>query len=239
MNYCQKTLLHPQVLQQLSLIKLLWNKDIGFLFCENNSGQIVKSVGLRELLVSNDIIQSQNANNEIDTIFFLKDNKNISKGLNLNNVNDFKLFYTTKNLYDSRDNTTTLISESANNITLKNDNQATSGQIIHIGRELMLVISKNGSEYSVERGYLGTQPQEHPVGSSVRIIQNTTKQSLQSSFAYAVIRSELGIRYQVALGNELNVNNLSTNNCPNGLYSFEEITIFSETQGFICSLFKH
>jgi len=198
-----------------------------FSFAENNSGQIVKSVGLRELLVSNDIIQSQNANNEIDTIFFLKDNKNISKGINLNNVNDFKLFYTTKNLYDSRDNTTTLISESANNITLKNDNQATSGQIIHIGRELMLVISKNGSEYSVERGYLGTQPQEHSVGSSVRIIQNTTKQSLQSSFAYAVIRSELGIRYQVALGNELNVNNLSTNNCPNGLYSFEEITIFS------------
>ena len=198
-----------------------------FSFAENNSGQIVKSGGLREVLVSSETTQTQDTNNEIDTIFFLKDNKNITKGLNLNNANELKLFYTTKNLYDTRDNTTNLILESANNITLKNDTQASSGQIIYIGRELMLVNSKNGNEYSIERGYLGTQQQEHPVGSSVRVIQNTSKESLQSSFAYAVIRSELGFRYQVALGSELKVNKLSTDNCPNGLYSFEEITIFS------------
>ena len=77
-----------------------------FSFAENNSGQIVKSVGLRELLVSNDISQSQASDNEIDSIFFIKDNQNISKGQNLNNSENVKLIYTTKNLYDLRENTT-------------------------------------------------------------------------------------------------------------------------------------
>ena len=198
-----------------------------FSFAENNSGEIVKSVGLREILISDELSQTQSPNNEIDTIFFLKDKQNISRGLNLNGANNVELFYTTKNLYDSRDDTTTAISESVNTITLKNDGQASAGQILHIGRELMLVTAKNGSTYTVERGYLSTQKQSHPVGTSVRVIQNTSKQSIQSSFAYAVIRSEQGIRYQVSLGSELSTNQLSTSNCPNGLYSFEEITIFS------------
>ena len=198
-----------------------------FSFAENNSGEIVKSVGLREILVSDELSQTQSPNNEIDTIFFLKDKQNISRGLNLNGANNVGLFYTTKNLYDSRDDTTTAISESVNTITLKNDGQASAGQILHIGRELMLVTAKNGSTYTVERGYLSTQKQSHPVGTAVRVIQNTSKQSIQSSFAYAVIRSEQGIRYQVSLGSELSTNQLSTSNCPNGLYSFEEITIFS------------
>ena len=198
-----------------------------FSFAENNSGQIVKSVGLREILISDELIQTQASNNEVDTIFFLKDNQNISKGLNLNSVSDIKLFYTSKNLYDSRDNTTVAISDSANTITLKNDAQASEGQILQIGRELLLVTSKNGSTYTVERGYLNTQKQSHSVGSTVKVVQNTSKQSIQSSFAYVVIRSELGIRYQVALGSELSINQLSTSKCPNGLYSFEEITIFS------------
>ena len=198
-----------------------------FSFAENNSGEIVKSVGLREILISDELSQTQSPNNEIDTIFFLKDKQNISRGLNLNGANNVGLFYTTKNLYDSRDDTTTAISESVNTITLKNDGQASAGQILHIGRELMLVTAKNGSTYTVERGYLSTQKQSHPVGTAVRVIQNTSKQSIQSSFAYAVIRSEQGIRYQVSLGSELSTNQLSTSNCPNGLYSFEEITIFS------------
>jgi len=198
-----------------------------FSFAENNSGQIVKSVGLREILIGDEITQIQASNNEIDTIFFLKDNQNISKGLNLNSVNNIDLIYTTKNLYDTRENTTNDISESANTITLKNDSQATSGQILHIGRELMLVTAKNGSTYTVERGYLGTQKQSHAIGSQVKVIKNSSKQSIQSSFAYAVIRSESGFRYQIPLGSELVKNRLTTNKCPNGLYSFEEITIFS------------
>jgi len=198
-----------------------------FSFAENNSGQIVKSVGLREILISDELSQTQSSDNQIDTIFFLKDKQNISRGLNLNSSNNINLFYTTKNLYDSRDNTTTAISDSVNTITLKNDAQASAGQILHIGRELMLVTAKNGSTYTVERGYLSTQKQSHPVGTAVRVIQNTSKQSIQSSFAYVVIRSEQGIRYQVSLGSELSMNQLSTSNCPNGLYSFEEITIFS------------
>ena len=198
-----------------------------FSFAENNSGQIVKSVGLRELLVSNDISQSQASDNEIDTIFFIKDNQNISKGQNLNNSENVKLIYTTKNLYDLRENTTELISKTTTEITLKNDTQATSGQILHIGRELMLVNSKNGNIYTVTRGYLGTETQSHSSGTSVRVIKNYDKNSLQSSYAFAVIRSENGIKYQISLGNELSVNNLSTFDCPNGLYSLEEVTIFS------------
>ena len=163
-----------------------------FSFAENNSGQIVKSAGLREILISDELIQNQSSDNEIDTIFFIKDQQNISKGLNLNSVDDIKLFYTTKNLYDSREDTTNEISDSTNTITLKNDAQASEGQILHIGRELFLVTAKNGSTYTVERGYLDTQIQNHSVGTTVRVIQNDSKQSIQSSFAYAVIRYEEG-----------------------------------------------
>ena len=198
-----------------------------FSFAENSSGQIVKSAGLREILISEDIVQTQNSDNEIDTIFFLKNKQNISKGLNINDSNDINIIYTTKNIYDSRSNTTNEISGGTNVITLANENQAIVGEVLHIGRELMLVTGKDGSNFTVERGYLGTQNQSHSAGSVVRAIENPSKQSVKSSFAYAVIRSESGIKYQVALGRELSTNNLSTSKCPNGLYSFEEITIFS------------
>ena len=198
-----------------------------FSFAENSSGQIVKSAGLREILISEDLVQTQNSDNEIDTIFFLKNKQNIPKGQNINDSNDINIIYTTNNLYDSRSNTTNEISGGANVITLANENQATVGEVLHIGRELMLVTGRDGSNFTVERGYLGTQNQSHSSGSIVRAIENPSKQSVQSSFAYAVIRSESGIKYQVALGRELSTNILSTSKCPNGLYSFEEITIFS------------
>ena len=50
-----------------------------FSFAENNSGEIVKSVGLREILISDELSQTQSPNNEIDTVFFLKDKQNISR----------------------------------------------------------------------------------------------------------------------------------------------------------------
>ena len=84
----------------------------------------------RELLVSNDISQSQASDNEIDSIFFIKDNQNISKGQR-NNSENVKLIYTTKNLYDLRENTTEPISNTTTEITLKNDSQATSGVALH------------------------------------------------------------------------------------------------------------
>ena len=178
------------------------------------------------MLISNEINQSQSSNNEIDTIFFIKENKNISRGQNLNDSNNVKLIYTTKNLYDIRDKTIEFISDSTSKITLKVIAKL-KGQILHIGRELMLVNSTNGNIYTVSRGYLGTEAQSHSSGTPVRVIKNYDKQSLQSSYAYAVIKSEEGFRYQISLGEELSVNNLSSTDCPNGLYSLEEVTIFS------------
>ena len=53
----------------------------------------------------------------------LKNKQNISKGLNINDSNDINIIYTTKNIYDSRSNTTNEISGGTNVITLANESQ--------------------------------------------------------------------------------------------------------------------
>ena len=79
----------------------------------------------------------------------------------------------------------------------------------------MLVTSKSGTNATVERGYLNTEIIDHQVGSSVRSIPRHTDNDIKSSFAFATIRSETGLRYQIKLGPELSLNSLSTDGCPN------------------------
>ena len=196
-------------------------------FAENNSGQIVRSSGAREFLVSDDITQTNSVNNEIDSLFFTFNQQNISRGENLNDKENIKLLYTSSKIYDLRDNTSNFISDSATTITLASELQASVGEILHIGSELMKVVSKNGKNFDVERGYLNTEKQNHAIGSSVKAIPKYSKRDIQSSFAYAVISSEEGFKYQIPLDSELSSKSLSTAGCPNGVYSFEEITIFS------------
>ncbi len=196
-------------------------------FAENNSGQVVRSSGVREFLVSDDIPQTITANNELNSIFFTLNQQNIARGENLNDKENIKLFYTTSKIYDSRENTSNFISDTATTITLSSASQAFVGEILHIGSELMKVVSKNDKNFDVERGFLNTEKQNHAIGSSVKAIPKYTKEDIQSSFAYAVIRSEAGFKYQIPLDSELSSKTLSTYGCPNGVYSFEEITIFS------------
>lgn len=196
-------------------------------FAENNSGQVVRSSGVREFLVSDDITQTNSANNEVESLFFTLNQQNITRGENLNSKENIKLFYTSSKIYDSRNNTSNFISDTTTTITLASESQAYVGEILHIGSELMKVVSKNGKNFDVERGYLNTAKQNHTIGSSVKAIPNYSKTDIQSSFAYAVIRSEEGYKYQIALDSELSSKSLSTSGCPNGVYSFEEITIFS------------
>ena len=196
-------------------------------FAENDSGQVVRSSGSREFLVSDEIEQTNSLNNEIDSLFFTVNQQNISKAANLNDKENIKLFYTTSNIYDLRNNTSDFISDTATSITLVSESQAYVDEILHIGSELMKVTSKDGKNFGVERGYLNTEIQNHAIGTSVRAIPRYSKNDIQSSFAFAVIRSETGFKYQIPMGSELSTNNLSTSGCPNGLYSFEEVTIFS------------
>ena len=196
-------------------------------FAENDSGQIVRSSGSREFSVSDEIEQTNSSNNEVDSLFFTLNQQNISKAANLNDKENIRLFYTTSNIYDLRDNTSDFISDTATLITLVNESQAYVDEVLHIGSELIKVTSKDGKNFGVERGYLNTEIQNHAIGTSVRAIPKYSKQDIQSSFAFAIIRSETGFKYQIPMGPELSTNNLSTLGCPNGLYSFEEVTIFS------------
>ncbi len=227
------TLVPSQISTSPGLTTAVFQKadlDQGFWFysfAENGSGQIVQSTGAREFLISDEITQSNLLNNEIDTLFFTLNQQNIAKGLNLNSQENINLLYTTANLYDLRSNTSNFISDIATSITLASKSQASVGEILHIGNELMLVVAQDDKNFDVERGYLNTQKKNHAIGTSVRAIPRYSKKDIQSSFAYAVIRSEDGFKYQIALGPELSVNSISTIGCPNGLYSFEEITIFS------------
>jgi len=198
-----------------------------FSFAENNSGKIIKSSGLREVLVGDNITQTLDSDISLDSVFFTRNNQNIVKGQNVNSANNLAISYTTNKIYDNRSNTPSLISATSQTITLSNENQAKVNEIIHIGRELMLVTGKTGSSYKVTRGYLNTQQAEHASGSSVRVIEKYSSKDLKSNFAYAVIRSESGLKYQISLGSELSPATFNTNGCPNGLYSFEEISIFT------------
>ena len=228
------TILEPSVITtSIGLTTAVFEKselEQGFWFysfAENNSGQIVRSSGVREFLVSDDITQTNSANNEVDSLFFTFNQQNISRGENLNDKENIKLFYTSSKIYDARNNTPNFISDSATTVTLTSESQALVGEILHIGSELMKVVSKNGKNFDVERGYLNTEKQNHAIGSSVKAIPKYSKRDVQSSFAYAVISSEEGFKYQIPLDSELSSKSLSTAGCPNGVYSFEEITIFS------------
>ena len=134
--------------------------------------------------------------------------------------------YITKSIYDNRDNTQTTISSETDTITLKNDSQANVGNILLINRELMFVNSKNSNNYTVTRGYLNTEIKEHLAGSSVRVIEDSSREGLKSN-CYAVIRTEKGFKFQIPLGPELSSNEFLLSGCPNDRYLLEEITTFS------------
>ena len=124
-------------------------------------------------------------------MFFTLNQQIIAKGLNLNSQENINLLYTTANLYDLRSNTSNFISDIATSITLASKSQASVGEILHIGNELMLVVAQDDKNFDVERGYLNTQKKNHAIGTSVRAIPRYSKKDIQSSFAYAVIRSEV------------------------------------------------
>ena len=80
------TILEPSVITtSIGLTTAVFEKselEQGFWFysfAENNSGQIVRSSGVREFLVSDDITQTSSANNEVDSYFLLLTNKTFQK----------------------------------------------------------------------------------------------------------------------------------------------------------------
>ena len=94
----------------------------------------------------------------------------------------------------------------------------------------MFVNSKNSNNYTVTRGYLNTEIKEHLAGSSVRVIEDSSREGLKSNFGYAVIRTEKGFKFQIPLGPELSSNEFLLSGCPNDRYLLEEITTFSWRQ---------
>ena len=199
-------------------------------FAENSSGEIVKASGNREFLVGDASGMTNADSNEIETIIITKNGKNITKGENLNSSDILSILYVTKSIYNNRDNTQTTISSEADTITLKNDSQANVGNILLINKELMYINSKNSNNYTVTRGYLNTEIKEHLAGSSVKVIEDSSREGLKSNFGYAVIRSEKGFKFQIPLGPELSSNEFLLSGCPNDRYLLEEITTFSWRQ---------
>lgn len=195
-------------------------------FAENGSGEIVKSSGLREFSVSPSISQFRDSQNNVAKIFFTTNSQFISSGQNISSTDSVEISYITDQVYTNKDNTTSAINSSDSVITLSNDNQANPDELLLINNEIMYVLSKNGSQYTVERGYLNTIPSEHAISTSVKNIREISESNLVSDFSYLIIRNEEGLRFQVPLSGELSENTFTLIGCPNSRYSFEQITTF-------------
>ena len=196
-------------------------------FAENESGYIVKSSGLREFAINPSTSQNRDSQNNVELLNFTSNNLNIPFGGSISKNDKIEISYITDQVYKTIDNTTALIELSDQIITLKDNEQASENEILIIENELMLVKSKNNNEYTVERGYLNSIIKSHEVGTSVKKIDPYSEKSIISDFAYAVIRNDSGLRFQLPLNGELQVTELNLTGCPNGRYSLEEITTFA------------
>lgn len=199
-------------------------------FAENGSGEIVKSSGLREFSVDPSVDQYVDSPENIEAFFLTKNGKSIAYGESLSINDSVKISYLTDKVYDKKDDTTSLIEDDDKLITLSNGEQANQNELLLIDKELVLIKSKEVDKYTIERGYLNTVPKDHEPGVSVKSIKKITESSIVSNFAYAVFRTENGLRFQVPLDSELNVKEFSLLGCPNGRYSLEEITTFAWRQ---------
>lgn len=197
-----------------------------YTFAENGSGEIVKSSGLREFSIDPIISQFRDSQSNVEKIFFTTNSQFISSGQNLSSTDSVEISYITDQIYTNKDNTTSAINSSDSVISLSNDNQANTNELLLINNEIMYILSKNGSQYTVERGYLNTIPSEHATSTPVKKIREISEPNLISDFAYLIIRNEEGLRFQVPLSSELLENKFTLSGCPNGRYSFEQITTF-------------
>ena len=196
-------------------------------FAENESGYIVKSSGLREFAINPSTSQNRDSQNNVELLNFTSNNLNIPFGGSISKNDKIEISYITDQVYKTIDNTTALIELSDQIITLKDNEQASENEVLIIENELMLVKSKNNNEYTVERGYLNSIIKSHEVGTSVKKIDPFSEKSIISDFAYAVIRNDSGLRFQLPLNGELQVTEFNLTGCPNGRYSLEEITTFA------------
>ena len=196
-------------------------------FAENASGEIVKSSGLREFLVGNEVTQSASAHTKVEKIFITLNNKKVLAGQSISNQEALSISYLTDGSLDNRLNLETSIEINQNEITLKNAQQANTGDLILIGNELLYVTEKNDNVFKVERGYLGTEVYLHEVNASVKVIENLNSNNLSSSFGYAVFRHETGFKFQIPLYKELNKNSYDLTNCPAGRYFLESINTYN------------
>ena len=196
-------------------------------FAENESGNIVKSSGLREFAINPTTSQNRDSQNNIELLNITSNNKKITFGGSLSKNDKIEISYITDQLYQSIDNTIALIELGDRIITLVDNEQASENEILMIGNELMLIKSKNNNEYTVERGYLNSIIANHEIGIGVKKINPFSEVSIISDFAYAIIRNESGLRFQLPLSGELQVTEFNLIGCPNGRYSLEEITTFA------------
>jgi hypothetical protein len=204
-----------------------------YTFAESGSGSVVKATGNREFSVGTISSQQVSSNTGIGKFLMTTKNisngkyENIASGQGFSTSNSLNLVYITDNILDNRLDTSDEIKIDDRTIKLSNENQAFVSEVLLIGTELMKVESKDGNNFTVERGFLNTEIKPHSPGEVVKAIKNLNQESRISNFAYAVFRNETGMRFQVPLGPELTVNEFNFNKCNYDRYSLEQITTFS------------
>ena len=202
-------------------------------FAESGNGSVVKANGNREFTVGNASPQQVNSYNSVSRVLITsKDNstglfKNVSSEQAFSTSSLVNILYITDGILDNRLDTTEQITSQDSVIKLSNEEQASVSEILLIGTELMKVTSKDGNNFTVDRGYLNTEIKSYAVGSSVKAIKNLNKETKIANFAFAVFRNELGMRFQVSLGPELTINEFNFSNCNYDRFSLEKITTFA------------
>ena len=202
-------------------------------FAESGNGTVVKASGNREFTVGNAASQQVNSYNSVSRFLITsKDNstglfKNVSSEQAFSTSSLVNILYVTDGILDNRLDTTEQITTQDSVIKLSNEEQAFVSEILLIGTELMKVTSKDGNNFSVERGYLNTEIKSYAVGSSVKAIKNLNKETKIANFTYAVFRNESGMRFQIPLGPELTVNEFNFSSCNYDRFSLEKITTFA------------
>ena len=204
-----------------------------YTFAESGDGTVVKASGNREFSVGTISSQQVSSHSGIEKFLITSKNtsngkyENVSSGQGFSTSSSLNIVYITDNTLDNRLDTIEEIKIEDTVIKLSNENQASVSEILLIGNELIKVKSKDGNNFTVERGYLNTEIKPHNIGETVKAIKNLDKENKISSFAYAVFRNETGMRFQVPLGSELTANEFNLNKCNYDRYSLERINTFS------------
>ena len=195
-------------------------------YADNGSGGLVKSEGLREFLVGPALVQNDTDINSFHNVWLHSSQELISNGEFVSNNSEMFITYIMDTGFNSFSDTSNEVDLTTSTLTVDNTSNYSSGDVVLVDNEFMLIQEISENALTVERGYRNSIKQIHGIGTPVqKLILDTDMKAVRG---YALFKGEKGYSFSVSLGQEGIPTKFSiSDSCPEDVYSLDYIRAYA------------